>query len=113
MTGLGEFSRPVPMRPRTELRMGETVYAPGSPLGLRGSFTSGIVSALREDWLQTDAGLAPGSSGGPLFDRQGLLCGVVTRASPSRAIGLAIYTDTVLEMLEARLAPAPASPAAP
>lgn len=103
--GLGEFSRPVPLRPRAELRVGEAVYALGSPLSLRGSFTSGIVSALRKDRLQTDAGIGPGSSGGPLFDRRGQLCGVVTEGYDGSAIGLAIYADAVLEMLDARARP--------
>lgn len=100
--GIGEFSRPVSLRPRAELHVGESVYALGSPLRLRGTFTSGIISALRQDRLQTDAAIGPGSSGGPLFDRHGMLCGVITEGYPGRAIGLALYADAALEMLEAR-----------
>ncbi len=65
------------------LRSGSQLFAVGSPGGLENSVTSGIVSAAGRrflqlgDSLQIDAPVNPGNSGGPLFDRQGNLIGVV------------------------------------
>ncbi|HVS69502.1 MAG TPA: trypsin-like peptidase domain-containing protein [Mycobacteriales bacterium] len=74
-----------------DLAVGDTVVAVGSPLGLAGTVTSGIVSALNRpveaggapgvaddviDAIQTDAAINPGNSGGPLVDDQGLVVGV-------------------------------------
>jgi putative serine protease PepD len=73
------------------LAVGDTVVAVGSPLGLAGTVTSGIVSALNRpveaggeqgvpddviDAIQTDAAINPGNSGGPLVDDQGRVVGV-------------------------------------
>ncbi|TXT47570.1 MAG: Peptidase S1 and S6 chymotrypsin/Hap, partial [Spirochaetes bacterium] len=62
---------------------GERVYALGSPIGLKSSVSSGIVSASgrkilpRGEALQIDAPVNPGSSGGPLIDAKGALVGIV------------------------------------
>ncbi|MGW0823961.1 trypsin-like peptidase domain-containing protein [Streptomyces sp. NPDC002845] len=69
--------------------VGDTVLAIGSPLGLSGTVTSGIVSALDRDVrlgdgggqrraLQTDASINPGNSGGPLVDADGRVIGINT-----------------------------------
>ncbi|QOV41138.1 trypsin-like peptidase domain-containing protein [Streptomyces ferrugineus] len=69
--------------------VGDTVLAIGSPLGLSGTVTSGIVSALdrsvrlgddggRRPALQTDASINPGNSGGPLVDDEGRVIGINT-----------------------------------
>jgi S1-C subfamily serine protease len=59
---------------------GDPVLAVGSPLGLEGSVSTGIVSALRHEdgksLIQTTAAINPGNSGGPLVDRNGLVIGV-------------------------------------
>jgi PEGA domain/Trypsin-like peptidase domain len=64
------------------VRQGDTVYALGAPRGLESSFTNGIVSGFRDlddqFRLQTTARIAPGSSGGPLFDSSGRVIGVTT-----------------------------------
>jgi S1-C subfamily serine protease len=64
------------------LRQGDPVYAIGAPRGLDLSITNGIVSGFRnlddQFVLQTTAAIAPGSSGGPLFNDQGEVVGVTT-----------------------------------
>ncbi len=67
------------------LRVGAPVWAVGSPFGLQHTVTSGIVSATNrlgntpyQDFLQTDAAVNPGNSGGPLVDSQGRVVGVNT-----------------------------------
>lgn len=78
------------------LHLGEDVYAIGSPLGLRGSVSHGIISASRSSGpdgasIQTDAAINPGNSGGPLVDVHGHVLGVTTaRANGAQGIGFAI-----------------------
>ncbi|HEY4959048.1 MAG TPA: trypsin-like peptidase domain-containing protein, partial [Caldimonas sp.] len=68
----------------SRLAVGEWVIAIGAPFGLESTLTAGIVSARRrylpeEDgipWIQTDAAMNPGSSGGPLFNLHGEVIGV-------------------------------------
>lgn len=57
-------------------RVGEFVAAVGSPFGLEGTTTVGIISKLYEDLVQTDAAMNPGNSGGPLINRFGEVVGV-------------------------------------
>jgi hypothetical protein len=67
-----------------ELEAGEEVFAIGSPRGLENSISSGIVSAIRKTeekdsrFIQTTAEVSPGSSGGPLFNKEGKVVGVTT-----------------------------------
>jgi putative serine protease PepD len=90
--------------PRTT-RVGEQVLALGSPLGLSGTVTAGIVSALdrqvrlggadRQTAVQTDASINPGNSGGPLVNARGEVVGVNTAiatldGSGSIGIGFAV-----------------------
>jgi S1-C subfamily serine protease len=67
------------------VQVGEPVLAVGSPLGLQGTVTTGVVSSLRDDptgggfkVLQTDASVNPGNSGGPLVNREAEVIGIVT-----------------------------------
>lgn len=75
-----------------DLEIGEWVVAIGNPFGLGGTVTSGIVSAQSrdinsgpyDDFIQTDAAINSGNSGGPLFDAEGRVIGVNTAIfSPS------------------------------
>jgi serine protease Do len=70
-----------------ELEVGDLVWALGSPFGLQKSITSGILSAKErrgitgrviQEFLQTDAAVNPGNSGGPLVDYQGKVVGINT-----------------------------------
>ena len=99
----------------TQLRVGETVVAIGSPLGLSSTVTTGIVSALDRpvtvggegessyiNAIQTDAAINPGNSGGPLVNLRGRVIGVNSaiatlgadsKASGSIGVGFAIPID--------------------
>ena len=64
---------------RTEpIKQGDRVMAVGHPGETVWSFTSGVVSSLHQDMLQTDAAINRGNSGGPLIDTNGLVVGVNT-----------------------------------
>ncbi|MGH3320748.1 MAG: S1C family serine protease [Streptosporangiaceae bacterium] len=83
-------SPPLPLGNSDDVVVGDSVIAIGSPLGLAGTVTSGIVSALNRpvnagrnasaqsyiSAIQTDAAINPGNSGGPLVDRDGEVVGV-------------------------------------
>lgn len=89
------------------LRVGDEVVAVGNPFGLGGTVTSGIISALSrdirsgpfDDFIQTDAAINRGNSGGPLFNNAGEVIGVNTAIiSPgggSVGIGFAVPSDLV------------------
>ena len=93
------------------LRVGEEVLAVGSPFGLGGTVTSGIISAKSrninsgpfDDFLQTDAAINRGNSGGPLFNMDGDVVGVNTAIySPgggSVGIGFSVPSDLVTEIV--------------
>jgi tetratricopeptide (TPR) repeat protein len=66
-----------------ELELGDRLFAIGNPLGLQGSVSDGILSAVRERddgvrWLQITAPISPGSSGGPVVNERGEVVGVST-----------------------------------
>jgi len=98
----------LPFRNSDEVEVGDQVLAIGNPFGVGQTVTSGIVSALGrnqlglntfEDFIQTDAAINPGKSGGPLRDSGGRLMGVNTqiagRSGASAGIGFAIPVDEV------------------
>ncbi len=67
----------IPLADGSAIQVGQRVYAIGSPFGLSGTLTTGILSRIgRNGDLQTDASLNPGNSGGPLLNSQGQLIGV-------------------------------------
>jgi serine protease Do/2-alkenal reductase len=96
----------------TKLRVGDWVLAIGNPYGLAGSTSAGIVSALHrnigedkyDDFIQTDATINRGNSGGPLFDINGDVIGVDSAIySPSGGsvgIGFAIPSAMVQPIAE-------------
>ena len=101
---LGGWGLPVPLRLCRDLHVGASVWAVGSPIGLDHSLTSGVVSAVRGAVVQTDATVHSGSSGGPLFDDRGRVCGVVTSSHLQKDFSFALCAETVLEMLDERAA---------
>jgi serine protease Do len=95
-----------------KLRLGEWVIAIGNPFSLGGTVTAGIVSARNRDiqsgpydnYIQTDAAINRGNSGGPLFNLNGEVVGVNTAIiSPSGGsigIGFAIPSKTVIPVID-------------
>ena len=67
------WQKPLRNRPRP----GDELLLVGSPYGLGGTVTSGVVSAVRPNRIQTDAAANPGNSGGPAVDRHGRVVGVL------------------------------------
>ena len=92
-------------------RIGDWVIAIGNPFGLGGTVTSGIISARNrdigmsryEDFIQTDASINVGNSGGPLFDMNGDVIGINTAIlgqSGSIGIGFAIPSNSAKKVIE-------------
>lgn len=81
--------------------VGTAVFAVGNPLGLEGTVTKGIVSANRTDssgirFVQIDASLNPGNSGGPLVNQQGGVLGVNTfRLKDTAGLNFAVAASEV------------------
>lgn len=99
----------------TTVNVGEYAFALGTPLGLQGSVTMGIVSAINRevsgsgslgtiDLIQTDAAISPGNSGGALADQRGRVIGINVAAASVQAnaqnIGFAIPADTVVSVVD-------------
>ena len=77
----------------SEPHVGDWVLAYGSPVGLQGTATVGIISALRPGWVQTDAQINQGNSGGPLVDRDGRVLGVTSLGFARGGSGLGFAVD--------------------
>lgn len=89
------------------IAVGESVIALGSPRGLNGTITTGVVSALRDHpdgfkMVQTDAAVNPGNSGGPLVNAKGEVIGVVVgKWKDSEGLNFALPINYVRGMLSA------------
>ncbi|MFM9925258.1 trypsin-like peptidase domain-containing protein [Variovorax sp. H27-G14] len=95
----------VPIAPVDGLRVGQRVFAIGSPHGLELTLSEGLISALRPKAqgqlpiIQTSAPVSAGSSGGGLFDTEGRLVGVTVRVTPGGAnLGFAYPAQWVMEL---------------
>ena len=99
-----------------QVKVGDLVLAAGSPFGLTGSVTMGIVSAIGrggmgivdyENFIQTDASINPGNSGGALVDIQGRLIGINTaiysRSGGNQGIGFAVPSNLARNVMDSLL----------
>ena len=109
----GATPEPAELGEADELRVGQLVVAVGNPLGLAGSVTAGVVSALGrslpvgehrliEDVIQTDAALNPGNSGGALADSQARVVGINT-AVAGAGLGLAVPVNATTRRIVSAL----------
>jgi S1-C subfamily serine protease len=112
----GETPEPAELGEADDLVVGQLVVAVGSPLGLAGSVTAGVVSALGrslptrsgsaarlvEDVIQTDAALNPGNSGGALADARSRVVGINT-AVAGIGLGLAVPVNATTRRIIAAL----------
>jgi len=101
----------LPFGDSDKLEVGEPVMAIGNPFGLEQTVTTGIVSAKErfigsgpyDDFIQTDASVNPGNSGGPLVDTRGTLVGINTaifsQTGGSVGIGFAIPVNLAKDVL--------------
>ena len=103
--------KPVKFGDSDKARIGDWVIAIGNPFGLGGTVTSGIISARNrsiglsryEDYIQTDASINSGNSGGPLFDMNGDVIGINTAIlgqSGSIGIGFSIPSNSAEKVIE-------------
>ena len=79
---------PVIFAPAEELSIGETIFAIGNPLGLERTVTEGVISQTHRNfggilYLQVDAPVNPGNSGGPLFNARGQVIGIINMGVPT------------------------------
>ncbi|MEO1043937.1 MAG: Do family serine endopeptidase [Pseudomonadota bacterium] len=97
----------------TQTRVGDWVIAIGNPFGLGGTVTSGIISAVYRNtgqggaydrYLQTDASINRGNSGGPMFDLNGNVIGInnaiISPTGGSVGIGFAIPSEVAVPIVE-------------
>jgi len=90
-----------------EIQIGEKVIAIGNPLGLQFSVSQGIVSAIHrpgingvEAYIQTDAALNPGNSGGPLINKQGKVIGINNfKIGDSESLGFALESNYIEDIV--------------
>jgi putative serine protease PepD len=107
---------PLPLGASGDVRPGDTAIAIGSPFGLQGTVTEGIVSALGRTIsapngfsisgaVQTDAAINPGNSGGPLLDTRGRVIGVNSQiqtnggSDQNSGVGFAVPVDAIKRAL--------------
>lgn len=109
----GTGHQPIAATSSEDVRVGDIVLAIGNPFGIGQAVSQGIVSAKGryglsqtpyDDWIQTDAAVNPGNSGGALVDSAGRLLGINTliysQGGGSDGIGLAIPVDRALRILD-------------
>ena len=114
---VGDALQPLELGASEDLRPGDPAIAIGSPFGLEGTVTAGIVSALGRTIqapngfsisgaIQTDAAINPGNSGGPLLDEQGRVIGVNSQirtggGNANTGVGFAVPVDEIKRSLPA------------
>lgn len=94
---------PLVLGDSSQSKVGDEIYAIGDPLGLSGTITKGIISAFRTtsggiSYIQLDAALNPGNSGGPLVDRRGNVLGVNTlKAAGFEGLNFAVSSVEIVK----------------
>ncbi|MEO8688284.1 MAG: trypsin-like peptidase domain-containing protein [Solirubrobacteraceae bacterium] len=106
--------KPLQLASSSNLRPGQATIAIGSPFGLSGTVTTGIISALHREIeapngfsipgaVQTDAAINPGNSGGPLLDAAGRVIGVNSQIASSSGgntgVGFAVPVDSIRNVI--------------
>ena len=106
--------KPLQLASSKNLRPGQAAIAIGSPFGLSGTVTTGIISALGREIdapngfkipgaVQTDAAINPGNSGGPLLDAAGRVIGVNSQIASSSGgnsgVGFAVPVDSIRDVV--------------
>ncbi len=102
-----ETLKPIALGNSGQAKVGQWVVAMGNPFGLENNVTVGVISGkgreLAEapfvDFLQTDAAIYPGNSGGPLIDLDGKAIGINTAVVPGTQLGFSVPIDKVKEIL--------------
>jgi len=95
----------IPITPSENLKVGQRVYAIGSPLGMENSLSEGLISGLRnvtkknKDHIQITAGISPGSSGGAVVNSKGELIGISTSSlEGGQNLNFAIPSGEILKI---------------
>src|SRR5262245_9890840 len=116
---------PLPLAESSRVEIGQSVVAIGSPFGLQGSVTAGIVSAVGRTFnapdsspitgaIQTDAAINHGNSGGPLLDLGGNVIGLVAQfqsaSGGSNGVAMAVPANTVAAVVTRLAAGRPRTP---
>jgi len=104
----GKKLRVIPLAPESRYpKQGDRIYVMGSPKGLEGSFTDGIVSSTQRerigftDFIQHTAAIEPGSSGSPVVNSRGELVAIVTdKLRDSQALNFAVHVSELRELLD-------------
>ncbi len=101
----GSPYKPLNLEDSETVQIGEKVVAIGNPLGLQFSASQGIVSAVHREglngvnsYIQTDAALNPGNSGGPLINKKGLVIGINNfKVGSAESLGFALESNFIKE----------------
>lgn len=103
-----------PLGDSDRMAVGQRLYIIGNPQGLENSFSSGLVSGFRNqgrlydgtievEFIQTDAAINSGNSGGPVFDSQGRVVGIasriLTQSGGSEGLGFVVAINTAKQLL--------------
>lgn len=105
---------PLPLMSKTISEIGEQIYAIGSPQGLTGTISQGIISGIREvdkkHIIQITAPISPGSSGGPVLNNNGQVIGIaVGTLTSGQNLNFAIPTSCLKQILLTQTPPLPLS----
>lgn len=102
----------LPLEENRSVEVGEGIFAIGNPEGLEGTFSTGVLSAVRafgtDTVLQITAPISPGSSGGPVLDENGKVVGVATATfREGQNLNFAVPASYVAALLQSNADPVP------